>query len=91
VRNPDHHQLSAESRAHGAHGKGFSDEKRADDEVAVDSGDDPQFRRGGAGRDEAPDPKKFADNAEGRMGGPGWGSESVGGSAVDRRPNDSHA
>jgi endonuclease-3 len=91
VRNPEHYKLAPEDRAHGTHGKGFSDEARADDEVAVDSGDDPQFRRGGAGRNEAPDPKKFADNAEGRMGGPGWGSEQVGGSTVDRRPNDSHA
>jgi endonuclease-3 len=91
VRNAEHYQLSPESRAHGTHGKGFSDEDRQNDEVAVDSGDDPQLRRGGAGRNEAPDPKKFADNAEGHMGGPGWGSESVGGSAVDRRPNDSHA
>jgi hypothetical protein len=86
VRNPEHYKLTPEERAHGTHGKGFSDEARLDDEVAVDSGDDPQFRRGGAGRDEAPDPTKFAKNAEGRMGGPGWGSESVGGSAVDRRP-----
>ncbi len=91
VRNPEHYQLSPEERAHGTHGKGFSDEARLDDEVAVDSGDDPQFRRGGAGRNEAPDPAKFADQAEGRMGGPGWGSEQVGGSTVDRRPNDSHA
>jgi hypothetical protein len=91
VQNPEHYKLSPEERAHGTHGKGFSDEARLDDEVAVDSGDDPQFRRGGAGRNEAPDPTKFADNAEGRMGGPGWGSESVGGSTVDRRPNDSHA
>jgi len=91
VRDPEHYKLAVEDRAHGAHGKGFSDESRQDDEVAVDSGDDPQFRRGGAGRDEAPDPAKFAKNSEGRMGGPGWGSESVGGSAVDRRPNDSHA
>jgi endonuclease-3 len=91
VRNPEHYQLSPEERAHGTHGKGFSDEARLDDEVAVDSGDDPQFRRGGAGRNEAPDPKQFAENAEGRMGGPGWGSEQVGGSTVDRRPNDSHA
>jgi len=91
VRNPEHYKLTPEERAHGTHGKGFSDEARLDDEVAVDSGDDPQFRRGGAGRDEAPDPTKFAKNAEGRMGGPGWGSESVGGSAVDRRPDDRSA
>jgi hypothetical protein len=56
--------------------------------VAVDTGDNPQFRRGGAGRDEAPDPAKFADQSEGRMGGPGWGSEGAGNSAVDRRPAD---
>jgi endonuclease-3 len=91
VRNPEHYKLSPEERAHGTHGKGFSDEGRRDDEVAVDSGDDPQLRRGGAGRNEAPDPAKFADRAEGRMGGPGWGSEQVGGSTVDRRPDDSHA
>lgn len=91
VRNPEHYKLSPEERAHGTHGKGFVDEGRANDEVAVDSGDDPQFRHGGASPNEAPDPKKFADQSAGRMGGPGWGSESVGGSAVDRRPNDSHA
>ena len=75
----------ASAYAHGTHGKGDSREA-LNDEVAVDSGDDPQFRRGGAGPPQAPDPKKFAKNAEGRMGGAGWGSEQVGGSAVDRRP-----
>ena len=91
VRNPEHYKLAPEDRAHGTHGKGFSDESRQDDEVAVDSGDDPQFRRGGAGPNDAPDPTKFAENSEGRMGGPGWGSEQVGGSTVDRRPRDTHA
>ena len=81
---------SAASKAHGTHGKGDAREV-LEDEVAVDSGDDPQFRRGGAGRDEAPDPAKFAKNSEGRMGGAGWGSEGVGGSSVDRRPDDSGA
>jgi hypothetical protein len=31
------------------------------------------------------------DNSAGRMGGPGWGSEQVGGSTVDRRRDDSNA
>jgi hypothetical protein len=61
---------------------------RADDEVAVDTGDDRQARLGGAGPHDAPDPAKFEQNATGRMGGPGWGSEAAGGSAVDRRPAD---
>ncbi|HEY0780340.1 MAG TPA: hypothetical protein VGD56_20455 [Gemmatirosa sp.] len=91
VQNPEHYRLAPEDRAHGTHGKGFSDENRANDEVAIDSGDDPQFRHGGASPDEAPDPTKFAKNSDGRMGGPGWGNEQVGGSTVDRRPNDSHA
>lgn len=80
----------AAAHAHGTHGKGDSRE-RLHDEVAVDTGDDPQFRRGGAGPNEAPDPAKFAKHAEGRMGGAGWGSEAAGGSAVDRRPNDKRA
>ena len=88
VRNPEHYKVSPESRAHGTHGKGFSDEGRADDEVAVDTGDDRQARLGGAGPHDAPDPTKFEQNATGRMGGPGWGSEAAGGSAVDRRPAD---
>jgi hypothetical protein len=80
----------AAAHAHGTHGKGDSRES-LNDEVAVDTGDDPQSRHGGAGPDEAPDPTKFAKNSVGRMGGPGWGSEAAGGSAVDRRPNDKSA
>ena len=91
VQNPEHFRLAPEDRAHGTHGKGFSGESRQNDEVAVDSGDDPQFRHGGASPNEAPDPTKFADNSAGRMGGPGWGNEQVGGSAVDRRPKDKAA
>ncbi len=70
--------------AHGTHGRGDSREVM-NDEKAVDSGDRESSRRGGGGPDDAPDPKKFADQLEGRMMGAGWGSESVGGSAVDRR------
>lgn len=81
---------SAASKAHGTHGKGDTREV-LEDTVAVDSGDDRQARQGGAGPDEAPDPAQFAKNATGRMGGPGWGSEAVGGSAVDRRPQDKEA
>ena len=88
VNNPRHSLLSAEERAHGAHGKGFMDEQRADDEQATDTGDDAQLRRAGGGGDQAPDPNKFRENAAGRMGGAGWGSEQVGGSVVDRRPPD---
>jgi hypothetical protein len=84
----DRSQDSAERKAHGAHGKGFSDEQLVD-EQATDTGDDPQLRRAGGGGDQAPDPDKFRDNASGRMGGSGWGSEQVGGSVVDRRPPDS--
>ena len=81
---------SAASKAHGTHGKGDTREV-LEDEVAVDTGDNPQARRGGAGPDEAPDPVQFAKNATGRMGGAGWGSEAAGGSAVDRRPSDKQA
>jgi endonuclease III len=81
---------SAGAKAHGTHGKGDAREE-LHDEVAVDTGDNPQSRRGGAGPNEAPDPAKFAKNSEGRMGGPGWGSEAAGGSSVDRRPQDKQA
>ncbi|GJG85652.1 hypothetical protein tb265_08330 [Gemmatimonadetes bacterium T265] len=74
----------ASAFAHGTHGKGDSREV-LNDEKAVDSGDRESSRRGGAGPDDAPDPAKFAKQLDGRMGGAGWGSESVGGSAVDRR------
>lgn len=79
--------MSAGSRAHGTHGKGRNDELLVD-EQATDTGDDPQLRRAGGGGDQAPDPQRFRDNAAGRMGGAGWGSEQVGGSTVDRRPSD---
>lgn len=76
--------------AHGTHGRGDSREVMRDDkDKAVDSGDREASRLGGTGPNEAPDPKKFADQLEGRMGGAGWGSESVGGSAVDRRETES--
>ena len=76
---------SADAHAHGAHGKGGSEELLVDPQ-AVDTGDDPQLRTAGGGGDQAPDPNKFRENSEGRMGGPGWGSEAAGGSSVDRRP-----
>ena len=81
---------SAESRAHGTHGKG-DDRERLLDEQAVDTGDDPQLRNAGGGGNRAPEPNAFRENSEGRMGGPGWGSEGAGGSSVDRRPNDRSA
>ena len=74
----------ASAYAHGTHGRGDSREEM-NDEKAVDSGDRQSSRRAGAGPDDAPDPKKFAEQLEGRMGGAGWGSEAAGGSAVDRR------
>ena len=86
LNNPDHANMSAASRAHGTHGKG-KDEELLTDPQATDTGDDAQLRRAG-GRNEAPDPQKFRDNAAGHMGGPGWESEQVGGSTVDRRPPD---
>ena len=83
----EHASQGADNRAHGAHGKGSMDEK-LNDEQATDTGDDAQLRTAGGGGDQAPDPQKFRDNAAGRMGGAGWGSEQVGGSVVDRRPPD---
>ena len=83
----DRSQDSADRKAHGAHGKGFSDEQLVD-EQATDTGDDAQLRRAGGGGDQAPDPDKFRENAPGRTGGAGWGSEAAGGSVVDRRPPD---
>ena len=81
---------SAADRAHGTHGRGDAEERLVD-EQAVDTGDDPQLRRAGGGGDQPPSPTKMRDNAEGRMGGPGWGSEAAGGSSVDRRRDDSNA
>ncbi|MGZ8375757.1 MAG: hypothetical protein ACXWZS_00515 [Gemmatirosa sp.] len=80
---------SADARAHGAHGKGGGEEQ-LNDEQAVDTGDNRQLRTAGGGGDKAPDPKKFRENSEGRMGGPGWGNEQAGGSSVDRRPDQSN-
>ena len=77
----------ADSKAHGAHGKGRNEE-RLIDEQATDTGDDAQLRRAGGGGDRAPEPNAFRENAPGRMGGAGWGSEAAGGSVVDRRPPD---
>lgn len=91
VNDPEHYRLSQGDRAHGTHGKGFTDESRRADEQAVDTGDDPQLRTAGGGGDRAPDPRKFVENSEGRMGGPGWGNEQAGGSSVDRRPRDGSA
>ncbi len=85
VNDPDHYKLAPESRAHGTHGKGFSDEELFD-EQAVDTGDDAQLRRAGGGGDQPPEPNAFRENSEGRMGGPGWGNEQAGGASVDRRP-----
>jgi endonuclease-3 len=85
-KDADRPPQSAAQRAHGTHGKGGSEEL-LDDPQATDTGDDAQLRRAG-GRDEPPSPDKFRDNAVGRMGGAGWGSEQVGGSTVDRRPPD---
>ena len=89
VNDPQHSRMSAASKAHGTHGRGGSEEELLD-EQAVDTGDDAQLRRAG-GRDEPPSPTRMRDNASGRMGGPGWGSEGAGGSSVDRRPDDSNA
>lgn len=91
VNDREHYRDGLAERAHGTHGKGFMDETRRDDEQAVDTGDDPQLRTAGGGGDQAPDPQKFRENSPGRMGGPGWGNESAGGSSVDRRPRDGSA
>lgn len=90
VNDPAHYQDGQAERAHGTHGKGFSDERLLDAQ-AVDTGDDPQLRRAGGGGDQAPDPNRMRENSEGRMGGPGWGNEQAGGSSVDRRPRDGSA
>ena len=90
VNDSQHYRLSAASKAHGAHGRSGSEESLLD-EQATDTGDDPQLRRAGGGGDQPPSPTKMRDNSEGRMGGPGWGSEGVGGSTVDRRRDDSNA
>jgi hypothetical protein len=90
VNDPQHSRMSAASKGHGAHGRGRNEESLVD-EQAVDTGDDPQLRRAGGGGDQPPSPTKMRDNSEGRMGGPGWGSEAAGGSAVDRRRDDSSA
>jgi hypothetical protein len=89
VNDPEHYKMSAASKSHGVHGRGGSGENLLD-EQAVDTGDDQQLRRSG-GRDEPPSPARMRDNSEGRMGGPGWGNEQAGGSAVDRRRDDSNA
>ena len=91
VNDRGHYRDGHAERAHGTHGKGFMDEARRDDEQAVDTGDDPQFRTAGGGGDQAPDPNRMRENSEGRMGGPGWGNEQAGGSSVDRRPRDGSA
>ena len=91
VNDPSHAFERPEDRAHGRHGKGFSDESMQNDEQATDTGDDRQLRTAGGGGDQAPDPNKFRENSAGRMGGPGWGNEQAGGSSVDRRPNDTSA
>jgi endonuclease-3 len=88
VNDREHYRDGHAERAHGTHGKGFMDERMVDDEQATDTGDDPQLRTAGGGGDDAPDPQRFRENSAGRMGGPGWGSEQVGGSVVDRRPPD---
>lgn len=85
VNDPEHYRLAVESRAHGAHGKGFSDEELLD-EQATDTGDSAQLRTAGGGGDNPPEPNAFRENSPGHMGGAGWGSEQVGGSTVDRRP-----
>ena len=83
-------QPSAGAHAHGTHGKGGSDEQ-LNDPQAVDTSDDKQLRTAGGGGNQPPEPNAFRENSEGRMGGPGWGSEAAGGSSVDRRPKDSNA
>ena len=88
--DPEHSRMSAASKTHGAHGKGRDDELLVD-EQATDTGDSPQLRRAGGGGDQAPDPNKFRERSAGNMGGAGWGSESVGGSVVHRRPDDSRS
>jgi hypothetical protein len=89
VNDPQHYKMSAASKAHGTHGRGGTEEELLD-EQAVDTGDDPQFRRAGGGGDQPPSPTKMRDNSAGRMGGPGWGNAQAGGSSVDRRPDDSN-
>ena len=92
VNDPSHAFETPEQRAHGRHGKGFSDETvEESDEQATDTGDDKQLRTAGGGGNQPPEPNAFRENSEGRMGGAGWGSESVGGSTVDRRPKDGNA
>ena len=90
VNDPEHYRQDASQKAHGTHGKGFSDEQLVD-EQAVDTGDDKQLRTAGGGGNKAPEPNAFRENSEGRMGGPGWGNEAAGGSSVDRRPTDGNA
>ena len=81
---------SAERKAHGTHGRGDNEEQRTD-EQATDTGDNPQLRTAGGGGDQPPSPDAFRKQSTGNMGGSGWGSESVGGSVVDRRPDDSRS
>jgi hypothetical protein len=92
VNDPSHARQQPEDRAHGRHGKGFGDESvPPQDEQATDTGDDRQLRTAGGGGNQPPEPNAFRENSEGRMGGAGWGSEQVGGSTVDRRPDSRNA
>ena len=76
---PGHVRQEHEDRAHGTHGKGFSDETRVDD-AEISTGDRDTLR-------QAQDPESFKRTAEkGKMGGAGWGNEAAGGSSVDKRP-----
>ena len=69
--DPEHFRQSAADRAHGTHGKGDSREVLHDtpNTSAADGSKDGSIRGGGG--------------VEG--GSAGWGSESVGGSTVERR------
>ena len=77
--DPGHVRQQQEDRAHGTHGKGFSDEARVDD-APLTTGDRDTLR-------QARDPERFKRTArKGNMGGAGWGNEAAGGSSVDKRP-----
>src|SRR5215204_3038667 len=77
--DPEHYRQEPEDRAHGTHGKGFSDETRVDD-APITTGDRDTLR-------QAQDPEAFKRTADkGNMGGAGWGNEAAGGSSVDKRP-----
>ena len=72
---------SADRRAHGAHGKGTSQEVRQD-EVAMEPDGSNTTALGGDGRETG------APRGEGMRGSAGWGNAASGGSVVDKRSPD---